>query len=329
MTSFNRAYQHVLARGRLTVGLMTPAARPFNGVADADLERRIAQRADHHGFASLWTRDVPLAIPQGEDGEASGLDDPFVWLAGLAASTQDIALGTAAAVLPLREPLHLAKAALSLDRLSSGRFILGLGSGDRPAEFAAFERDHEDRGELFRHRWPLLRSALSPVAGEREALTRTTGGFDVLAAPTARVPMVVVGSARQSLQWVATHADAWATYHRDELRQQGRMELWWSALRQRAGGQHKPFIQSLHLDLLDDPHAPAQPLPLGMRTGRLALSDYLRRMEAAGVSHVLLHLARGQRPVMDVVDELGLDVLPQLRLARADPAGVQTQASLP
>jgi len=48
------------------------------------------------------------------------------------------ALGTAAVVLPLRHPLHVAKAAWSLDRLSGGRFILGVGSGDRPEELAPF-----------------------------------------------------------------------------------------------------------------------------------------------------------------------------------------------
>lgn len=313
MVSLNPAYDRVLAAGRLSMGLMTPLARQPGATADLELERLAAVRADHHGFAALWARDVPLMVPQGTDLETAALDDPFVWLATFAAATQRIALGTAAAVLPLRHPLHLAKSALSLDRLSSGRFILGVGSGDREAEFAAFGQDAAQRGDMFRQHWALLRAALSPEPAERQLLLDATGGYDVGTVPTTRIPMLVVGSARQTLPWIAGNAEGWASYHRDEARQQGRIALWQSALAHRAGGQAKPFVQSLHLDLLEDAAAPVQPLELGMRTGRKALIAYLTRLEAMGAAHVLFHLAQGPRPVLDIVDELGLDVLPSFR----------------
>ncbi|MXN30513.1 TIGR03571 family LLM class oxidoreductase [Delftia sp. CH05] len=310
MASFNLAYDRVLAPSRLSLGLMTPLARQLGTMADPALERLAAIRADDHGFAALWTRDVPLMVPQGTELETAALDDPFVWLATFAAATKRVALGTAAAVLPLRHPLHLAKSALSLDRLSGGRFILGVGSGDREAEFAAFGQEAAQREALFRKHWALLRAALSPEAVERRLLLDATGGYDVAAVTAKRIPMLVVGSARQTLQWIARNADGWASYHRDEARQQGRIGLWQSALAERAESQQKPFVQSLHLDLLEDADAPAQPIELGMRTGRKALVGYLARLEAMGVRHVLLHLARGPRSVLDIIDELGLDVLP-------------------
>ncbi|MGJ7564523.1 TIGR03571 family LLM class oxidoreductase [Variovorax sp. GB1R11] len=319
MTPFNIAYRQTLLAGRLTLGLMTPLARANGAMADPAFERRLAQRADELGFAALWTRDVPVMVPQGD--EISVLDEPFVWLATLAAATQRIALGTAAAVLPLRHPLHVAKAALSLNRLSGNRFILGLGSGDREAEFAIFKEDIALRGDTFRERWNLVRSALAPDVQDRAALREATGGFDLMAPPATRIGMLVVGSARQSLQWTATHADGWTTYHRDEARQQGRIGLWQSALRERAGGEAKPFVQSLQLDLLDDAHAPAEAIELGLRTGRHALVAYLDRMEDAGVAHVLLNLVRGPRPAMDVIDELGREVLPRLQGHARTPAG--------
>ena len=52
-------------------------------------------------------------------------------LGAIAMATSRIAIGTAATVLTLLQPLHIAKAAITLDRLAPGRFILGLGSGDR------------------------------------------------------------------------------------------------------------------------------------------------------------------------------------------------------
>ncbi|GER09622.1 TIGR03571 family LLM class oxidoreductase [Variovorax boronicumulans] len=320
MAPFNTAYRQTLLAGRLTLGLMTPLARPPGAMADPASELQLARLADTLGFAALWTRDVPVMVPQGE--ETAVLDEPFLWLTALAAATQRIALGTAAAVLPLRHPLHVAKAALSLNRLSNDRFILGLGSGDREAEFAIFQQDIALRGDVFRERWNLVRSALSPDAHERAALHEATGGHDLMAAPAARIGMLVVGSARQSLQWTAAHADGWATYHRDEARQQGRIGLWQTALRERAGGEAKPFVQSLQLDLLDDADAPAEPIELGLRAGRHALIDYLDRMEDAGVAHVLLNLVRSsRRPAQDIVDELGREVLPRLQgHARTPPA---------
>lgn len=308
--SFNRAHGRVFVPGRLTVGLMTPLdARPER-MADVDEALELAALADRLGFAALWTRDVPLMVPQGSDNTASALDDPFLWLSAMAGATRDIAVGAAAIVLPLRHPLHVAKSALSLDRLSRGRFILGMGSGDRPAEFAAFGEDLDQRAETFRQRWATVRAALSPIASEREPVVVASGGYALMSPPSSRIPMIVVGSARQSLQWTATHADAWATYHREEARQEGRIELWQRALEQKGVGA-KPFVQSVQLELLADPDAAAQPLELGLSTGREALIAYLHRMQAMGVDHVLFNLGRG-RPAREVIEELGREVLPRL-----------------
>ncbi len=183
MDRFNRAYVEVLGGGRMTVGLMTSTARPASDMADLDAERQVAQRADAMGFAASWARDVPLIVPQGSDLEAVALDDPFVWLATLAAATRRIALGTAAAVLPLRNTSHLAKTALSLDRLSGGRFILGLGSGDRPEEFTAFGEDVNLRAEKFRNQWSVLRFALGRRTSERAGLLEATGGYELMQPP--------------------------------------------------------------------------------------------------------------------------------------------------
>jgi luciferase-type oxidoreductase len=306
MASFNAAYARVFPAGGISLGIMTPFASPAGVMADVGETLRLAALADRLQFAALWTRDVPVMVPQGSDNSASALDDPFLWLGALASATSRIAIGAAAIVLPLHHPLHVAKSALTLDRISKGRFILGLGSGDRPAEFSAFGEDLEARGDSYRERWPLLRAALAPQA--REMLLAATGGYDIMQAPAAQIPMIVVGTARQSLQWIATNADGWATYHREEARQQGRIDLWHQALEQKSPGAPKPFIQSVQLDLLAE--APAEPLELGLRTGRHALTGYLRRMQQLGVGHVIFNLSSKGRPAQEVILELGQEVLP-------------------
>ena len=306
MAHFNRAYAQVFVPGRLTVGLMTPMAGNPGDLADLALAQQHARLADTLGFAALWTRDVPLMIPQGSANETAALDDPFLWLAALAAVTQRIALATGAVVLPLRHPLHVAKAALSLDRISHGRLLLGLGSGDRPEEFARFGADLDTRDVAFREHWSAVHAALAPApAVEPEQ-------YRVLPPPQARIPMLAVGSARQSLQWIAEHADGWASYHREEDRQKGRIALWHMAQDQRSPGLRKPFIQSVQLDLLDDPAAPLDAIELGLRTGRHALAAYLERMRELGVAHILFNLHRGARPAADVLHEIGTQILPRI-----------------
>ena len=61
--------------GRLTLGLMTPPPQPQGSMADPAEARKLAQLAEAQGIAALWTRDVPLAIPQGQDRLASSLDE--------------------------------------------------------------------------------------------------------------------------------------------------------------------------------------------------------------------------------------------------------------
>ena len=137
--AFNKAYD-ALRAPKITLGLMTPNGPELGRSEMVPTENSIelAIQAEARGFRGMWVRDVPLAVPQGitvADKQATYLDDPFLMLGAMASVTSTIALGTAATVLPLRHPLHVAKSALTLDRLSHGRFVLGIGSVDRPEEF--------------------------------------------------------------------------------------------------------------------------------------------------------------------------------------------------
>lgn len=74
--------------------------------------------------------------------------DPFVTLAWLAAQTSTVRLGTSVSVLPLRHPLHTARLASNLDRLSAGRFVLGVGVGWSRMEYDAVGVPFEHRGAI-------------------------------------------------------------------------------------------------------------------------------------------------------------------------------------
>jgi alkanesulfonate monooxygenase SsuD/methylene tetrahydromethanopterin reductase-like flavin-dependent oxidoreductase (luciferase family) len=80
----------------------------------------LAIRAEDLGFDSVWAGDSLLARPRAE---------PLTLLAGVATQTSDIELGTAVLLPSLRNPEQLAQATATLDALSGGRFILGVGAG--------------------------------------------------------------------------------------------------------------------------------------------------------------------------------------------------------
>src|SRR5690349_25044424 len=118
-------------------------------------QERLARHAQDLGFAALWFRDVPLRDPN--FGDVGQVYDPWVYLGWIAAQTSAIALATGSIILPLRHPLHTAKAAASLDQLTGGRLVLGVASGDRPVEFPAFGVDFEQRDILFRENLRVIR----------------------------------------------------------------------------------------------------------------------------------------------------------------------------
>src|SRR6266511_2427276 len=117
----------------------------FARVAEAAVE------AERLGFDSVWISDhffLSLARYGGTD-EPHGSLEPMTTLAGLAAVTDRVRLGTLVACAPFRHPAILAKQATAIDLLSGGRMEIGIGAGWYEDEFSAFGYPFGDTGERF------------------------------------------------------------------------------------------------------------------------------------------------------------------------------------
>ncbi|WP_234815094.1 LLM class flavin-dependent oxidoreductase, partial [Noviherbaspirillum denitrificans] len=125
-----KGFRRMFSPDRLTLGVFFPIESFERDQPSMQHQEYLARRAEELGFAALWFRDVPLRDPS--FGDIGQVFDPWVYLGWIAAQTREIALATGSIVLPLRHPLHTAKAAASVDQLSGGRLVLGLASGDRP-----------------------------------------------------------------------------------------------------------------------------------------------------------------------------------------------------
>jgi len=304
----------MFAPGQLTLGVFFPVESYQGDVPTMRDQERRAQRAEELGFAAVWFRDVPLRDPT--FGDVGQIYDPWVYLGWIVAHTQTISLATGSIILPLRHPLHTAKAAASVDQLSRGRLVMGVASGDRPSEFPAFGVDLENRGALFIENMRMIREVLSKSFPTIQSAYGTMEGtVDLLPKPTGRLPILVTGNSRQSLEWIAKNSDGWITYPR-ALAQQAELALRWRTLvASVAPGVFKPFVQSLYVDLADEPDLPPSPIHLGFRGGRNILIRFLEGLRGAGVHHVALNLKYGERDAGEVLEEIGQEVLPQLEPA--------------
>ena len=136
-------------------GIMFASTGPF---ASAEGAAAIATNADQFGLESIWSVEHAV-IPDGYQSQypysASGkipgsqdadIPDPLIWLAYAAALTTEVKLATGILIVPQRNPVVLAKECATLDKLSNGRFELGIGVGWLEEEFNALGLPFADRG---------------------------------------------------------------------------------------------------------------------------------------------------------------------------------------
>jgi alkanesulfonate monooxygenase SsuD/methylene tetrahydromethanopterin reductase-like flavin-dependent oxidoreductase (luciferase family) len=133
---------------RYHLGLPTERVGSGAEFVSADAIADVAHAAEAAGFASVFVTEHPF--PQDEWMRTGGHHalDPFVALSFAATATSTISLLTYLCVVPYRNPFLTAKAALTLDVLSDGRLVLGVGAGYLEAEFRAVGVDFAERNEL-------------------------------------------------------------------------------------------------------------------------------------------------------------------------------------
>ena len=138
-------------------GIMAPYVQ--GPLEDGAYAAAFGQLAEEMGFESIWAVDHAVMCPDYESRypyDPSGRSpfhenvvqpDPLTWLGWVAAHTQRIKLGTGILILPLRNPVVLAKTVASLDSLSKGRLLLGVGVGWVREEAEATGTDFSTRGK--------------------------------------------------------------------------------------------------------------------------------------------------------------------------------------
>jgi probable F420-dependent oxidoreductase len=209
--------------GRFAVRLGVVIA---NQVAWATGDRilRLAVAADEAGLHSVWVADhivmpasfespYPMGAIQGFDPkDQETFFEPIVTLAYVASCTRSVRLGTSIVLPTLRHPAHMAKMVATLDNLSGGRVVLGVGAGWLREEFDALAIEHfEDRGALLDEHIAVMRALWGNEVAE------FAGRFydvpPVRCAPHPAQPqgppIWIGGASKSALRRVAAIADGW------------------------------------------------------------------------------------------------------------------------
>jgi probable F420-dependent oxidoreductase len=198
---------------KFTLHLPASVIEPPGEFQTAAAVREMAQAIEASGAAACWVTDHPapdvdwLLDPRGHDAL-----DPFTALAFAAAATERLRLHVNVLILPYRNPFISAKAAASLDVLSGGRLILGVGGGYQQREFAALGADFARRGAVMDDALETMELAWSGEVVVRKGLTFDATGNLPRPAP-ARKPTVWIGGASdKALERVAKWGDGWSPF---------------------------------------------------------------------------------------------------------------------
>lgn len=180
-----------------------------------------ARFAEQRGLAAFALPDHYLLAMDEEKARTTPAPDAFAHMAGLARETSSIELVVLVSPITFRHPAVLAKTAVTIDRMSGGRFSLGLGTGWMDREHEVFGFDYPPRSERF----AMLEEALGYVSA---ALADEPIGFDgeyyrleafpLSPRPVGRVKLVVGGTGPHKTPYLAgTYADEFNVYPGDDL----------------------------------------------------------------------------------------------------------------
>lgn len=177
--------------------------------------RAIARTAEQAGFDSVWLGDHLLY--RYADGSTRGPWEAWTTLAAVAEATERVAIGPLVAATAFHRPLMLAKLAATVDEISGGRLVLGLGAGWNEAEFAALGAPFDHRVSRFEEAFTIVRTLLAEGAIDFAGEFHTARDAELLPRPSrpGGPPLMVGSVGPRMLRATLPHVAAWNAWYAD------------------------------------------------------------------------------------------------------------------
>jgi len=302
---------------------------PISGrAAGPETLMKAAQQAEKLGYNSVWAADriiIPWEIktlyPYSEEQQFIVPPDrpflePLTCLAFLAACTEKIILGMSVLVMPYRHPLQWAKVATTIDHLSKGRLILGVGVGWMAEEFEALGLSFEERGELSDEHLRVVRLLWEEERPRFKGRHYRFGEISFSPKPLQkpRIPIWIGGEGIRAQRRAASYGDGWFPYFvritpREMARRSGNIKRWAAE----AGRDPAQITLACCLPI----HVTPEPVPQEedrLRGTPEQLVEALQKYRQIGVSHIALqfmvpHWLRR----IEQIERFAREVIPALR----------------
>jgi probable F420-dependent oxidoreductase len=186
----------------------------YGAGATPDAIRRTTELAEELGFDSVWTTEHIIVGPEGVDPYGR-VYDPLVTLGWIAGWADRIGLGTSIVLVPLHNPMHLAKEVATLQELSGGRFHLGVGMGWHHDEYDFMGVPFKGRGRRGNEAIRLMRALWS---GERDFEGEYWSFNDATAEPhpSPQPEIWVGGSSAPAIRRALELGDVWHPSRRSD-----------------------------------------------------------------------------------------------------------------
>ncbi|MGE4607277.1 MAG: LLM class F420-dependent oxidoreductase [Myxococcota bacterium] len=281
---------------------------PVNmGVDNVGQMIAIAQKAESVGIESLWTFEhviVPVEYeskypynPSGKMGAPpeTNMIDPLIALTAIAANTSTVRLATGVNILPQTNPLYLAKQAASLDFVSGGRFMLGIGIGWLREEFDALGVSFERRGARFDDYIEAMKKIWAGDVVEHKSDFLNWSGFKSYPVPIQKpgVPCIIGGSKGKVFDRIAKHGDGWyaPAQNADDL--EGMLKQLDDACARAARDRSTIEVSTMWIPPMEG-------------------IDVVKRYEDLGVSRLVVPVPALGGPPIEALDKMGEEILSKI-----------------
>ncbi len=302
---------------------------PISGRATGpDTLMEAARSAEAQGFDAVWSADrvvtpwtIKTSYPYSENHEFivppdRPFLDSFTCLAFLAACTEKIMLGISVLVLPYRHPLYWTRVAVSIERLSRGRLIMGVGVGWMEEEFEALGVSFKDRGRMTDEQLQILSSLWTEehISYNGQFYRFQDLAFYPKPVQQPRIPIWVGGEGSAAQRRTAKYGDAWFPYYVTitpaELRAGYENTLRLTAEAGRDPGQVKlTCCRSIEVTRESVPQDESR-----LRGSPEQLVEALRAYRDIGVEHLALQFTVPRWPErVEQIERFAQEVMPHLR----------------
>ena len=253
----------------------------------------IARAAEEVGFDSIWLGDHLLY-----DDPERGPWEVWTLMAALAAATSRVTIGPLVACLGFHPPGLIAKMAATIDEISGGRFVLGVGAGWNRREFDAFGLPYDRRVSRFEEAFRIIRGMLDGEHVTLDGAFHRADDVVLLPTPRRRVPILIGSNGPRMLSIAAPHAQVWNS--------------WWADFGNSAEGfaelqaRIPPHLERSACMLVQFEGQPVEREPTSPPVAPEAAAAHVRALGEAGADEVIVVASPiTERTVRELGDRLG------------------------